>query len=270
MAENLLLVAAGLIGGFIAGLTGIGTGFIMLAVIPLVLVQFGVPESYYVSVTIANAIFATLVSSIANILISLRKKAFYLKETLWVAASAVIFSFMVFEVVVKSSFYSRNFFNAVVVVFMFIVILQIFKKLRLSNPQDEHSTKPRLVLTGGLSGAVASLTGLGGGTVIIPMLNLWQKVDILKAKSISFGTIFATCLGLSLNNLFLEPPNAIPMSKGLIVLPMIIPICIGVLIGSPLGMVTSLKISGRAITLIFLSVLSLVTIQKIAELVWLN
>jgi uncharacterized protein len=267
MVENLLLVAAGLIGGFIAGMTGIGTGFIMLAVLPMVMVHFGVPESYYVSVTIANAIFATLVSSVVNILISIRSKVFYLKETLWVASGAVIFSFVMFEGVVKSSFYSRNFFNAVVVVFMFIVILQIFKKLKLSNPQDEHTTKPRLILTGGLSGTVASLTGLGGGTVIIPMLNLWQKVDILKAKSISFGTIFATCLGLSINNLFLEPPNTIPMSQGLIVLPMIIPICAGVIIGSPLGVITSLKISGRTITLIFLSVLTIVTLQKIAELV---
>jgi uncharacterized protein len=268
--ENLLLAVAGLIGGFIAGLTGIGTGFIMLAVIPLALHHFGVPESYYVSVTVANAIFATLISSIANILTSLRNKAFYLKETLWVAASAVLFSVVIFELVVKSSLYSRNFFNAVVVVFMFVVILQIFRKLRLSNPQDEHSTTPRLLLTGGLSGAVASLTGLGGGTVIIPMLNLWQKVDILKAKSISFGTIFATCAGLSINNLLLEPPNTIPMSQGLIVLPMIIPIGIGVLLGSPLGILTSQKISGRSITLIFLSVLCIVTIQKIAELVWLD
>ncbi len=140
MIENLLLAAAGLTGGFIAGLTGIGTGFIMLAVIPLALPLFGVPESYFVPVTIANAIFATFVSSLANMLTTIRQKSFYLRETLWVALGAVITSFLVFETIAKSSFYSRNFFNSVVVFFMFIIIIQTFKKLRLSNPQDEQVT----------------------------------------------------------------------------------------------------------------------------------
>lgn len=270
MIENLLLAVAGMIGGFVAGLTGIGTGFMMLAVIPLVLSHFGVPDDFFVRTTIANAIFATLISSAANIITTVRQKLFFLKETLWVALGAVTTSFIVFETVAKSDFYSRNFYNGVVVLFMFIIIFQTFKKLKLSNPQDEHVTKSKLLITGSSAGALAALTGLGGGTVIIPLLNLWQKVDILKAKSISFGAIFAISLWLSINNLFLEPPNNIPFAQGLIVLPMIIPISIGVLLGSPLGVILSHKISARAITLIFLSIISIVTIQKIAELVWLR
>ena len=78
MTENLLLAAAGLFGGFIAGLTGIGTGFIMLVVIPLVLSRFGVPDQYFVTITIANAIFATFISSLANVATTIRQKSFYL------------------------------------------------------------------------------------------------------------------------------------------------------------------------------------------------
>lgn len=270
MVENLLLAITGMIGGFVAGLTGIGTGFIMLAVIPLVLSRFGVPDSLVVSMTIANAIFATLVSSSANMLTSIRKKSFFGYETLWVALGAVATAFIVFEAVVKSKFYSRDFYNAVVVIVLFIIIVQTFKKLKLSNPQDERVSKPKLLITGGSAGMLAALTGLGGGTIIIPLLNLWQRVDILKAKSISFGTIFAISLWLSINNLFLEPVNQVPNSKGLIVLPIIIPISIGVLMGSPLGVLFSHKLSERTITLIFLVVISMVTIQKIAELVWLD
>jgi uncharacterized membrane protein YfcA len=270
MIENLLLVAAGMVGGCIAGLTGIGTGFMMLAIIPLVLSGFGVPEHYMVSVTIANSIFATMVSSLANMATTIRQRNFYLKETLWVGTGAAVTAIVVFELIAKSGFYSRDFFNAVVVVFMFIIIIQTFKKLRLSNAQDEHITKPRLVITGCAAGTAAALTGLGGGTIIIPMLNLWQRIDIIKAKSISFGTIFAIAFWLSINNLFLEPANTIPSSIGLIVLPMIIPISVGILIGSPLGVVLSTRISARAVTLLFLGIISLVAIQKIADLVWLD
>lgn len=267
MVENLLLASAGMMAGFIAGLTGIGTGFMMLAVLPFVLASFGVPDQYFVSVTIANTIFATMVSSLANMAASIYKKSFYIKETLWTAVGAITTSFIVFELVAKSSFYSRNFFNGVVVFFMFAIIISTFRKLKLSNPQNERVTKPRLLLTGAAAGSAAALTGLGGGTIIIPLLNLWQKVDIIKAKSISFGTIFAIALWLSINNLFFEPVYPIPNSMGLIVFPMIIPVSIGALMGSPLGVIASHRIPARIVTLLFLTVISLVAIQKIMELI---
>lgn len=270
MNENLLLAAAGLIGGFIAGLTGIGTGIIMLAVIPMVLHHFGVPTHYYVSITIANAVFVTLLSSFTNVLTTLRQRTFYHYETFWVSIAAVIFSFIVFETVAKREFYSKEVFNSIIIFFMFVIIIQTFKKLKLSNVRDEHVTKPRMLLTGSAAGTIAALTGLGGGTVIIPLLNLWLRIDIKKAKSISFGTITAIALWLSINNIFLEPDTGIPGSVGLIVFPMAIPLIIGVVIGSPLGVIASEKMSSRTVTIIFLIMTSFVTLQKIYDLIRLN
>jgi uncharacterized membrane protein YfcA len=51
---------------------------------------------------------------------------------------------------------------------------------------------------------------------------------------------------------------------------MIIPLSIGVLIGSPIGVITGEKVSSRTITLVFLLATSIVAIQKIADLIWLN
>src|SRR5688572_29704107 len=118
MTENLLLVVAGIVGGFISGITGLGTGIIMLGVIPIVLIQYGVPESQVVSVIIANTIFSTLASSFANVVTTLRQKMFFLKETLWVSFFASIFSFLVFEVIVSSGSYSKELFNSIIIVFM--------------------------------------------------------------------------------------------------------------------------------------------------------
>src|SRR5690349_9333585 len=107
--DNLVLVAAGVIGGLIAGLTGLGTGVVMLAVIPILVIQYGVPETQQVSVIIANTIFSTLVSSFANVDTAVRHKRFYLKETLWVGSFASVFSFLIFEMIVTSNFYSKQF-----------------------------------------------------------------------------------------------------------------------------------------------------------------
>jgi uncharacterized membrane protein YfcA len=270
MTENLLLVLAGLVGGFISGLSGLGTGLVMLGVIPIILVQYGVPESQVVPVIIANTIFSTLVSSLANVVTSLRQKMFFPKETLWVSFFATICSYMVFELIVSSGVYSKELFNSIIIFFMIIILLQTFRKLKLSNVMDERVTKLKLSLTGIISGTVAGFTGLGGGTIIIPLLNLWQRVDIKKAKSISYGAIFSIAFWLTAYNLIFNGSVEAPFSQGLIIFPMMLPLIIGVLIGSPLGVIVSQKMSSRAITMIFLMMVAIITIQKIAELLKLN
>lgn len=270
MLSNLLYVLAGVLGGFIAGLTGLGTGVVMLGVIPLMLIQYGVPENQIVSVIIANTIFATLISSFANVITTARQKMFFLKETLWVGVFAVAFSFFVFEVIVTSNFYSKQVFNSIIIGFMLIIILQTFRKLKLSNAQDERITPMKLTLTGVFGGILAGFTGLGGGTVIIPLLNLWQRIDIKKAKSISFGVIFLIALWLTIYNLFFGDSLAVVGSQGLIIFPLVLPLGIGVLIGSPLGVIVSQKMSSKAVTVVFLIMVSIVTIQKIIDLVGLN
>lgn len=270
MIENLLYVLAGVLGGFIAGLTGLGTGIVMLGVIPIMLMQYGVPGHQVVSVIIANTIFATLVSSFANVITTMRQKMFFWKETLWVGVFAVAFSFLVFEIIVTSSFYSKQVFNSIIISFMLVIILQTFRKLKLSNILDEQTTPMKLTLTGIFGGTLAGFTGLGGGTVLIPLLNIWQRVDIKKAKSISFGVIFLIALWLTAYNMFFGARLNVTGSKGLIIFPLVLPLGIGVLIGSPLGVIVSQKMSSKAVTLVFLIMVSIVTIQKIIDLIGLN
>jgi uncharacterized protein len=270
MLLKLLYVLAGIVGGFIAGLTGLGTGIVMLGVIPVMLMQYGVPDHQIVSVIIANTIFATLVSSFANVLTTMRQKMFFWKETLWVGVFAVTCSFLVFEWIVTSDFYSKQVFNSIIIGFMLIIILQTFRKLKLSNALDEQTTSLKLTLTGVFGGTLAGFTGLGGGTVIIPLLNIWQRVDIKKAKSISFGVIFMSALWLTTYNMFFGDTVTVAGSQGLIIFPLVLPLAIGVLIGSPVGVIVSQKMSSKAVTIVFLIMVSIVTIQKIIDLIRLN
>ncbi|HET9053319.1 MAG TPA: sulfite exporter TauE/SafE family protein, partial [Cyclobacteriaceae bacterium] len=223
-----------------------------------------------VSVIIANTIFATLISSFANVITTMRQKMFFWKETFWVGAFAVVFSFVVFEWIVGSSFYSKQVFNSIIIAFMIAIILQTFRKLKLSNVQDEHITPFKLTLTGVFGGTLAGFTGLGGGTVLIPLLNLWQRIDIKKAKSISFGVIFLIALWLTTYNLFFGDKLPVAGSHGLIIFPLVLPLAAGVLIGSPAGVMVSQKMSSRAVTIVFLIMVSIVTVQKIIDLIGLN
>ncbi len=266
MVEFILLLLAGLIGGLLAGLSGIGTGIIMLAVIPFALEAYDIPESYFVSITIANTVFATMMSSLINVFTSLRQRGFYKKETIWISLTAMAVALIAFETIVKSDFYSKTLFSTFIIVYLMVIVIQVFRKLKLSNVLAEKITNTKMIMTGTAAGLIAALTGLGGGTVVVPLLNLWMRVDIKKAKTISFGTIFSIALLLSINNVFLEPDTGINGTVGLLLLPVILPLGIGVIIGSPLGVLLGEKLSSRKITIIFLVMTIIVIIEKLVTI----
>jgi uncharacterized membrane protein YfcA len=58
---------------------------------------------------------------------------------------------------------------------------------------------------GGFAGVLSALSGLGGGVIIISILNLRYNVNMIKAKSISLGVIFITSLVMSISNMLEEP-----------------------------------------------------------------
>lgn len=267
MTTYFLLSVAGLIGGFIAGLTGIGTGFLMVVVIPLALRYMGLPEEEIVRFTIANTIFATMCSAFVNNLSMWRKKQLFIKETLLVSAVAVISASAVLQLFVLREEYSANAYNAIIIVFLTYIIYRTINKLRQTVHFDEDKSKFKLFGTGFSGGVVSALTGLGGGSVIIPMLNLWMKMDIKKAKSISFGAIFCISFMLTILNLVNTPDSDVIYAHvGYILMPVALPLSIGVIIASPLGTNLSDKLSSKTITIIFLIVISVVLLRKVAEL----
>lgn len=262
-----LLSLAGLVGGFIAGLTGIGTGFLMIVVIPLALQYMNMPDTEMVRFTIANTIFATMCSAFVNNLTMWRKKQVYLKDMFWVTIAAVISASLVLHFFVLREEYSKDTYNLIIIIFLAYIIYRTIYKLRKPFHYDEVKSKTKLTATGVTAGIVSSITGLGGGSIIIPMLNLWLKMDIKKAKSISFGAIFGISFILTILNLFNIPTSNVPYAHlGYILLPVAIPLSIGVIIASPLGTSLSDRLSSRTISIIFIIVISIVLLRKVFEL----
>lgn len=263
----LSLLLTGIIGGLLAGITGVGTGFIMIAVIPIALKHLNIPEELTVQLTIANTIFATMCSSFTNNLQIVIKRTGFLKETLLLALSAGITAAILLQSVVLDGNYTLTIYNSIIVILMAYIILRSVYKLKKKLTLKETITSVKLLITGSFGGGISALTGLGGASIIIPMLNLWMKVNIVKAKTIAYGTIFTSSLILTILNVINEPTVSLPVSNlGYLLLPIALPLAIGVIIGSPFGMKISEKLSHKTISYIFLSVLSIVMIKKIIEL----
>jgi len=265
----LYLFICGLVGGFVAGLIGIGGGIVYIVVVPLALRYFGVPENEIVQYTVANSIFAILFASASANLELIKLKLFHTKEVLIIGASSVITSLLTLHFIVHTNWYSIKIFNFIIIFllgYMIIATLRSAKQI-LMFPIDSLK-RWRLNLVGVAGGSIAALSGLGGGVVIIPVLNAIMKIEIKKASSISSGVIMITAFVMTLYSLFKQPLHTLHIySEGYIVFPIALTLASGVIIASPYGVKTSRKLSSVAISYIYASFLFMVIIKKIVELI---
>lgn len=270
MLDYFFLTIAGIGGGFLAGLLGIGGGIIYILILPLALSHAGAPSSELVQYIIANSIFGTLFASLSGNIAQIRDKRFYKKEVIVVGLAGAITSIFILYFIVYTSWYSREIFNIVVIAFLSLIIINV---LRNANPKNKFIrevpfNKGKLGIAGFAGGAMSALSGLGGGTVIIPMLNSGLKMNIKKAKSISLGMIFISSLFMTLFNLFETPVLPFEFFRlGYIVFPVVLPLTLGIVLGSPFGVKTGRKIPSYIISIIFSIFVFIVIIDKAINLV---
>lgn len=254
---NLLLLAlvlAGIAGGFLAGLLGIGGGIIFILILPVVLKAIGVPEQELVQYVIANSLFGTFAASLTGAITLWRKSSLYLKDTVWVALSAVIVSLLSLEFIVTTTFYSQQVFTVVVVVFLLLLSVSILRSANQVPTYHETMTNriPYLSASGFAGGLLASLSGLGGGAIIVPILNTRLRMDMHRARAISLGVIVLSALCMTVFNVLQEPRYSFTFyNTGYLIWPIAALLSVGVIIGSPMGVRVGNKLPSSKISQIF-------------------
>jgi len=252
------------------GLLGIG-GIVYIAILPFVLSKIGIPAYAIVQYTIANSIFSTFLAAFWGTITLIRQKNYYGKEVVKIGAVAVMASLLALKIIVHSNVYSVKYFNTLIILVLLYILFRMLRSINIHEEDLEDSSSVKCFLTGLAGGILSSLGGVGGGVVMIPILNLWLKINIKKAKAISIGVIFFTSLGMSLINLLEEPIHElVRYSVGYIIFPVVIPIMAGVLLGAPFGVKVGKKISPKLTTIIFASFILCVIIRKVVELFDLN
>ena len=252
--EHVYLALAGLVGGFLSGLLGIGGGILYIIILPIALTGLGVPENELVQYTIANSLFGTLIASLSGTYSLFRQGEFYLKEVLILGVASVLTGLLSLEFIVNTPFYSQRAFNIIVILVLAFIFVKTIMRAKREPAYDENHPRKNLLLaaSGSGGGLIASLSGLGGGAIIVPMLNIGMRMDIKMAKSISLGVIVLSSLSMTIFNTFEKPVYDVNYyNTGYLVWPVMLALSVGVLIGSPFGVVTARRWPAHIISYIF-------------------
>lgn len=182
----LILLALGLVAGIVAGLFGLGGGILFTPILFIVFNNAGIENP--VVLTIGTSLFCTFIAAIGSSIRQYNQHNFYWPEGLKVGLLGAL-GVTLGKWVITSSYYSQKSF----VIFFSLLLLYvsyIFIRRGRSDFGDMIvDSGPVLwkesIMTGGLGGFVAALAGIGGGGVMVPMLNLYYKKAFKKAVSIS-------------------------------------------------------------------------------------
>lgn len=267
--DIVILLISGGVGGFLAGLLGIGGGIVYVVLFSFYLEKLGFPQATLVPHIIANSLFAIFFGGLSGIIKQKKNNNFFLKPVLITAIPATIASIGITFLVNRGEWYSPTMFKIFFICLLTIMAIKIFlfRKDEESDKAEKTSTK-KFGLTGFSGGVIAALSGVGGGVIMVPFLTNFLQIKIRKATSISLGVIVVMAFFTSIYSFFAVPTRVeeIPFTFGLISLPMVLPAAIGSLFGSPLGVSAAGKIKPEYIRLLFIFFITLVIIRMIYNL----
>lgn len=262
--EIIILILSGIIGGFIAGLLGLGGGIFYIIILPYVLQWYGISQEHISGFIVANSLFGITFASATSLISEFKNLQHYWKESLFLGIPAVIASILTTYYIVHSEWYSIKVFSLFVVILMLYILIQLRIKRNRIN-QDKRINILPAGISGCLSGIVSALSGLGGGIIIIPLLQLKFKQSVKKAKLISLVVIFLSSFFISIQNLISDTVivEDINIQWGYILPIIVAPIILGVFIGSPIGVYFSNKTKDSYLNTFFSLFVFIVLIEKL-------
>lgn len=265
--DILILFLSGCIGGVLSGLLGVGGGIIYVVVLGYYLNQFGLDQIDIVKYIISNSAFAVFFAGVSGSIKQIRSRNYFFKEVIITAVPAIISSLLIVYLILYFDWYSKKRFS---IFFIFMLTLFMYRMFKPNSGDSKFKEKDRIPLkrytfVGFITGVFSALSGLGGGVVMVPVLAGFFKLKIKKVISISLGIMPFFTLSMTLFYAFSNNPplKEIKGAIGYIIPSLVIPMSIGVILCSPLGIRISHRLLPRAIKIIFAIVLLLVITRMI-------
>lgn len=259
---------AGAIGGFLAGMLGVGGGVVFIPVLSMWFTKLGLPGTEVTKFALANSILLVFFSGINGLWVQSRKAKLDWKPILQIGIPGTIVSTGVSFWISTGDWYSKEDFYLIFLVFLCLSLANmLFGKKAAKNDLSEDSPNitsltAKRVGVGLLAGLVVALSGLGGGVIMVPLFRMLLKIPLKKATLLSLSIIPLLSLFPLFNYAFANIPYSLTQAHtGYIVWPIALPMAAGVFIFSRLGMKIGQKMPVSWLRTIFATITLFVVIK---------
>lgn len=275
LASYVILLLAGSVGGLMAGLLGVGGGIIFVPIITYVVEQWLPQSPHFTAIVMANSFMVILALGLRASVKQRQLGMYYPRIVLATGLSAILIALITSRFFVSSGAYSKRMFT---LLFMGLLLFILYRFLRQAwiekvrvnkggaiRAERSSASYPlrSFVVPGLLSGLAASLSGLGGGIIMIPYFTQVLRIPIQTATGLSLSIITLSAFPLVVFYL-LQAPEALTTSHvhtGYILWELSLPLMLGALIGVGPGINLSKK-TGPIIIYLLLSLFVIITFTK--------
>lgn len=197
----LILLVAGALGGFIAGLVGVGGGVIFGPVLFFSFQAAGIEDPILTPLTLGSSLLCTFAASASGALAQGRAGAIDGRTALVAGGVAAVAVVLVGRFVTTQPWFDKEVFQIVLGVLLVVVVVRmVLKKDRADTLSTEGARRSvgRLAATGLGAGAIAALAGVGGGVVMVPAFSGLVRLPMKVAAGSSTAAItIITAVGVA-------------------------------------------------------------------------
>lgn len=252
----------GVAAGYLAGLLGIGGGFVVVPALTLLFLSDSATAPWAIHIAVATSLSTMLVTSLSSILAHHRRGAIR-----WSLVRSLA-SGLVLGAVLGAFIADALRGDALIRVFGGFAVLAGLQLILSRNPEGEKPLpgQPGLSLVGMVIGTVSSLIGIGGGALTGPW-QMWHGVRAQNAVATSAACGYPIAVAGTISFIWLGWQGGLPgQGLGYVNLPAFAGVALTSALAAPLGAATVHRLPARLVRRIFGVFLVLVGLRMLAGL----